>query len=147
MISFLKRQIILIFDTVRWFISSFWKPNFPKFENVLVPKFKFINDSPWHPHLLILLYWLSLWPWASDLPLCASISLPEIGKNNTWFLPTSQGCCEDKCVDGRKKLYKISRYYFCGIVLNKNRKKFKKKLLWILLHSLKIILSIWFPFV
>lgn len=85
---------------------------------------------------------------ASDLkPLCASVSPPEIGKNSTWFLPTSQGCCEDKCVHGRKKLYKNLKVLFLWYCYWTQIEKLNKNLLWILLCSLKVIWGIWFPFV
>ena len=138
---------ILIFNIEREFISSFLEcvPNFPTFENVLVPKF--IEDWSWHSHSPTLLCWLCVPGKWFKKPLCASVSPPEIGENSTWFLPTSQGCCEDKCVHGRKKLYKNLKVLFLWYCYRTQIEKLNKNLLWILLCSLKVIWGIWFPFV
>lgn len=122
---------ILIFDTVSSFLVflKLSMLNFLEFDNVLVPKFKFINDSLQHfhvPKFALLVFFVTV---ASDLFLCASIFPPEIGKNkdiSDFPLPHRDVVRINVFMEERNYI-KFLGIIFLVLLLNRNRKLQQKK--------------------
>lgn len=124
---------ILILDTVSSFLVflKLSMLNFLKFDNVLVPKFRFINDSLQHfhfPKFALLVFFVTL---ASDLFLCASISPPEIGKKrkkkkSDFSLPHRDVVRIDVFMEERNYI-KFLGIIFLLLLLNRYRKLQQQK--------------------
>lgn len=114
--------------------------NFPNFENVLDLKLKFthsgIFDSPFTPATFSLTFFFFFCDTRNLLTLVPQF--PLLKQMIPEFLPTSQGCCEDKwCIHEKRSNIKFEVFLCCCHWTV--TEQLIHELLWNLLNLLKIL--------
>lgn len=96
---------------------SFRRPNLPTFETLVV--FELVSSSwhQWPPFTPAALSFLPFFGFLCDTKELSNLCVSQFPllklTDNTRFLPTSQGCCEDKCVHGKRNNMKFKVFFLC----------------------------------